>query len=440
MLNLRLAFVLACVAAAGSVGNAADWPQWMGPERNGIWNEKGVVRSIPEDGLPVKWRLPIAGGYAGPAVANGKVYVCDYVARSGDLQYNAGAVDKRTGKERVLCVDSRTGEIVWSHEYDCNYEVSFGNGPRVTPTVDGDRVYTIGAMGHLFCFNAATGEIIWQRQVASDYGTKAPYWGVSAHPLVDGDKLICLVGGEGSAVVAFDKNTGKELWKSLSAADPGYCPPTIVEAGGARQLVIWLPETINGLNPETGEVYWSQPLKPDYNMSIMSPRKEGNYLFASGIGNVGALFELATDKPDAKVVWRGKSNTALYAANSTPIIEDGVIYGCDCRPGALRAVRLEDGERLWETYSPTTGGRRAGHGTAFLVKNSDLYYLFSETGDLVLAKLSPEKYEEVGRFHVLEPTSDAFGRSVVWSHPAFANRHLFARNDKELVCVSLEEQ
>lgn len=128
MLNLRTAFVLACVAAAGNVGNGADWPQWMGPERNGIWNEKGVVRSIPEDGLPVKWRLPIAGGYAGPAVADGKVYVCDYVATSGDVQYNAGAADKRTGKERVLCVDSRTGEIVWSHEYDCNYEVSYGTG------------------------------------------------------------------------------------------------------------------------------------------------------------------------------------------------------------------------------------------------------------------------------------------------------------------------
>ncbi|MFG0331913.1 MAG: PQQ-binding-like beta-propeller repeat protein, partial [Maioricimonas sp. JB049] len=272
-MNLRQTFVFACVVAASAALNAADWPQWMGPGRDGIWTETGVVRSIPEEGLPVKWRLPISGGYAGPAVANGQVYVCDYVAETGDVQFNSGVADVRSGKERVLCVDGKTGQIIWSHEYDCDYEVSYGNGPRVTPTVDADRVYTIGAMGHLFCFNAADGEILWQRQIIDDYNTKAPYWGVSAHPLVDGDKLICLVGGEGSAVVAFDKKTGQELWKSLTAADAGYCPPSIIEAGGKRQLIIWLPETINGLNPETGAPYWSQPLKPDYNMSIMMPRK-----------------------------------------------------------------------------------------------------------------------------------------------------------------------
>jgi outer membrane protein assembly factor BamB len=173
-------------------------------------------------------------------------------------------------------------------------------------------------------------------------------------------------------------------------------------------------------------------------MSIMAPRKEGDYLFASGIGDAGALLKLDSDKPGAEVVWRGKPSNCVYCSNSTPILEDGVIYGVDCDKGSLRAVRIEDAEVLWETWDPTTASRRrASHGTAFLVKNADRYFLFAETGDLIIAKLSPEGYEELSRAHLLDPTGEAFGREVVWSHPAFANRCIYARNDKELICVSL---
>ena len=156
---------------------------------------------------------------------------------------------------------------------------------------------------------------------------------------------------------------------------------------------------------------------------------------------MGALFKLSRDRPAAELVWRGRPNDAVYCANSTPLIDGGVIYGADCQVGCLRAVRLEDGVRLWETFEPTTGGdRRAGSGTAFLTKNGDRYFLFSETGDLIIAKLSPEKYDEIGRTHLLEPTGEAFGRKVVWSHPAFASRTVVVRNDKEMVCVSLAKE
>jgi outer membrane protein assembly factor BamB len=229
------------------------------------------------------------------------------------------------------------------------------------------------------------------------------------------------------------------LWKALSASEPGYAPPSIITAAGVRQLLIWDADKLNSLDPETGKVYWSEPLKPNYGMAIMAPRKSGDYLFASGIGKVGALFKLKQDKPGVEVVWRGQAKTAVYAANSTPLIEDDMIYGTDCDTGLLTAVDLESGQRLWETAKPTTGERRAGHGTAFLVRHGDQHFLFSETGDLILAKLSREGYEELGRFHVLEPTGEAFGREVVWSHPAFADQALFARNDKELVCVSLKK-
>ncbi|HTN76598.1 MAG TPA: PQQ-binding-like beta-propeller repeat protein, partial [Pirellulaceae bacterium] len=243
--------------------------------------------------------------------------------------------------------------------------------------------------------------------------------------------------GEGSVAVAFDKDTGKELWKALSAPDAGYCPPTMIEAGGTRQLLIWHPKSLNSLDPATGKVYWSLPLEPAYGMSITAPRQAGDFLYASGIGGVATLFKLDRTKPAAEVVWEGERKSALYCANSTPLVDNGVLFGTDCDTGALRGVELATGKRLWETFAATTGTRRASHGTAFLVKNGDRFLLFSETGDLIIAKLTAAGYEEISRAAVVEPTSEAFGRPVVWSHPAFANKCCFARNDKEIVCVSL---
>lgn len=433
------AIAIACMSLLTLPAQADDWPQWRGPQRDGILRETGLVDAIPEEGLPVLWRTPIAGGYAGPAVANGRVYVTDYVRESGDASNAPGRRAELQGTERVLCLSVEDGSILWTHEYDCPYKISYPCGPRVTPTVDGDRVYTVGAEGHLFCLNAESGDVLWSRQLRDEYKVDVPIWGFSGHPLVDGDKLICLVGGEGSVAVAFNKHTGEELWRALTASEPGYCPPTMIELGETRQLLIWDADAINSLDPETGNVLWSQPLKPNYGMSIMAPQLYENKLFASGIGNVGAMFELGVEQPSARMVWKGTSKSAVYCANSTPLIVDGTIYGVDCRTGGLRAVRLDDGAVLWETFAPTTGDRRAGHGTAFIVKNADRYFLFNEQGDLVLAELSPTTYQELGRFHVLEPTGEAFGRSVVWSHPAFANGSLFARNDSELVCVSLKK-
>jgi len=170
----------------------------------------------------------------------------------------------------------------------------------------------------------------------------------------------------------------------------------------------------------------------------------GQVLYASGIGRVGALYTLAADAPGAAIAWRGEPKSAIYCANSTPFIAGDTLYGCDCETGFLTAAELATGRRLWETGRPTMGDRRGRHGTAFLVRQGDgpgddCTWLFSETGDLILARLSPAAYEELGRMHVVDPTNECFGREVVWSHPAFANRCVFVRNDRELVCVSLAE-
>ena len=448
--------VVAWLAAAVMTGavRADDWPQWLGLDRDGVWREHGVVATIPATGLPVKWRVPVAEGYSGPAVAAGRVYVTDYVAREGDLVNGPNDRTVRAGTERVLCLDAASGGLLWKHEQDCPYSISYASGPRCTPTVAEGKVYSVGAEGNLVCLDAVTGKLLWSKDFKQDYAAPTPIWGFCGHPLVEGDLLICLVGGPGSVAVAFDRHTGHERWKALTASESGYCPPTIIKSAGVRQLVIWDADNLNSLDPTTGRLFWSQPLKPMYGMSIMAPQvadtTQGRVLFASGIGRVGALYALDADTPASRLLWRGEPKSAVYCANATPFIAGDTIYGCDCDTGMLTAVEVETGRRLWETTAPTTGGTRRGkHGTAFVVRQAEpnaadgagasRVWIFSETGDLILARLSPEKYEELGRMPLLEPTNECFGRDVVWSHPAFAGGCIFARNDRELVCVQAAE-
>jgi outer membrane protein assembly factor BamB len=417
-----------------------DWPQWLGPQRDGVYRETGVTKQIPAGGLPVLWRVPINGGYAGPAVAKGRVFVSDYVISDGKIVNEPGTRNKVQGNERILCLDQKTGKELWKYTYARPYEISYASGPRATPTVDGDRVYMLGAEGDLICLGFEKGDVIWKKQLAEEYKTQAPIWGYAAHPLIYGDTVITLAGGEGSIVVALDKATGAERWRALSASEIGYCPPTIMKYGKHEHLIIWDADAIHSLDPTSGKVNWTTPLQPKYGMSIAAPRLSGNLLFASGIGEVSGVFPLDKDGNPGDSLWNGKPKIGVYCANSTPSFEGEIIYGSDCGSGMMIAANARDGSRLWETFQPTTGGaRRASHGTVFIVKHEDRYLLFSETGDLIFAKLSKSGYEEQGRMHVLDPTSECFGRNVVWSHPAFADRKLFARNDREIVCIDLAE-
>ncbi len=438
---------LAAVAVWVSVVRADDWPQWLGPQRDGVWRESGIVEKFPQGGPKVRWRTPVGGGYAGPAVANGRVYVTDRQLARGTEKPNDQFRRSRTpGSERVLCLNEADGRVLWTHEYECEYRISYPAGPRTTPVVSGGKVYTLGAMGHLFCLDAASGKVIWSKDFEKDYGQQSPLWGWSAHPLLDGDKLFCVVGGQGSTVVAFHKDTGKELWKALSSKEPGYCPPMLFEAGGKRQLIVWHPESANSLDPDTGKVYWSQPFPGEgqavrAGLTIPTPRRAGDLLFFTSFYNGPIMLKLASDQPSASVVWRGKSDSeqrtdGLHAIMCTPIIKEGHIYGV-CSYGQLRCLRADTGERLWESLKFTTAdGRPTRWANAFIIENGGRSFLFNEKGDLIIARLSPKGPEEIDRAHLLEPTGTA-GRDVLWSHPAFANRCMYARNDKEILCVSL---
>ncbi|GAA5508491.1 PQQ-binding-like beta-propeller repeat protein [Novipirellula caenicola] len=433
--------IAACFAGISSTHAVADdWPGWMGPSRDGIYRETGIIDAVPDSGLTVKWRTPIAGGYAGPAVADGRVFVFDYKKTAGEAFNDAGKRANLKGQERLTALDAETGKPLWQHAYDCPYSISYPAGPRCTPTVDGDLVYILGSEGDLRALRVADGEVVWKRNLPKDLGAEVPIWGFAAHPLIDGDTLYTMVGGQGQSIVAFDKLTGDVKWKAIDDS-AGYCTPSIIQHGGARQLIVYHPTAVTSLNPATGSQYWSIPITPSFEMSIARPMVDGNLMYASGIRSESLMIQLENDRPAAKELWRGEPKEAVHSANATPIFTGGVVYGTDCVVGQLIAVDAKDGSRLWETFEATKPDEKRfiKHGTAFLTRlaDSDRYLIFSETGDLQMAKLTPDGYEDLGRFHVLEPTGEAFGRPVVWSHPAYAGQTAFARNDKEVVAVDL---
>ena len=458
---MRLFWSLVVISASATITAAEDWPQWLGPKRDGVWRDTGLVDKFPAGGPKVLWKSPVGAGYAGPAVAGGKVFVLDLVPADGaKLPASGFAKGARVpGQERVLCLDAATGKQLWATGYPVEYKVSYAAGPRCTPTVDGDRVYTLGAMGDLKAVAVADGKVAWAKNFMTDYDAGLPVWGFSAAPLVDGDKLICLAGGTNDRlVVAFDKTTGKELWASQSClGDFGYCPPMIYEFGGKRQLVIWHSKAVVGLEPETGKRLWRVEFDVKAALTAPTPRKVGDdRLFVTSFYNGSMLLKVTADT--AEVVWKSKAKgetpdltTDLSSIMATPVVAGDHIYGV-CSYGQLRCIEANTGKRVWESMQATRGARTPAKvaaepepddkerwSLAFIVPHGDRYFLFNEQGDLIIAKLSPKGYEEIDRAHVIDPTNTMAGRGrlVVWMHPAFADKCVFVRNDKELICVSL---
>lgn len=411
----------------GTMGMAEDWPQWGGPLRDGVWRETGIAARLPEgDVLPRMWSVPVAEGYSGPAVANGRVYLTDRQPAEQN--------------ERILCLDVNTGDEIWSHAHPARYTISYPAGPRATPVIDDGRLYTIGAVGHLFCFDAATGDILWKKQFTEDFGTALPIWGMAASPLVDGDRLITLVGGaDGALIVCFDKVTGEERWRAIDDPDVGYCPPMIFEFGGRRQLISWHPSAVTALDPETGAVIWSVPWEIRVGLCIPSPRQVGQQLFLTSFYNGPLMLNVTADS--AVIAWKGTSNSekntdGLHSIMPTPWVDEENIFGI-CSYGQLRCLDTQTGQRRWETLEATGNGR---WWNAFLIPHEDRFFIHNEQGDLIIARLTTEGYEEISRSQLVAPTRKVQRRMTIWSHPAFAERSVFARNDRELVRVDLSEK
>ncbi len=442
--SILATLLLGSLVTAGA-SLAEDWPEWRGPGGRAIWSEDGIVERFPSEGLTVRWRTPIKEGYAGPVVAGGKVFVADFERHKGTPRID--------GTERMLALDEATGKVLWTHSWEVDYSslmASYAEGPRAVPTVDGDRVYVIGAAGHLLCLNTNTGKVIWQKHYPTDYDVGIPVWGFSSSPIVNGDLLIAIVGGEPDAlVVAFDKKTGAEVWRALEASsEPGYSQPTIVEVAGHRQLLIWHPMAMSSLDPDSGDVLWHFPFETRGALTVATPVVENNLLFLSTFYGGSLMLEL-DDGPGVKELWRMKGRSempgdteALHSLITTPILKGETIYGIDSY-GELRALDAPTGKRLWEDKTMARQGR---WGSAYVVEQGDRWVVFNDLGELILCRFTRNGYEEIDRTKLIEPTTSAgfgprkrFDAKINWGHPAYANRHVFIRNDVEILSASLEK-
>ena len=438
---VRVLPVLLCAAGVLAVAlptaYADDWPEYRGKGRRGVWQETGIVGTLPADGLKVRWRTPIEPGWSSPVVSGGRVFLTDFTRAENSTEV----------VERAVCLDEGTGRILWTRTWESDYRTvgATWEGPRVTPTVDGNRVYFIGATGLLFSLAVESGAVLWTKDLMNDYGAPPPSWGFSSAPLVDGPRLIIIVGGEDNArVVAFDKLTGEEIWRALpSDADIGVPVPIIIEAAGRPQLIIWFPERVVSLDPASGELYWEEPTRTDFNMNITPPVHSGSRLLISSFYNGSTMLALDDDRPGAELVWKGGSNNeiatdGLHSVLTTPVILGDQIYGVGSF-GQFRALDAATGERLWETQDLT--GERARWASAFIVAHEDRYFINNDRGELIIAKFSPAGYEEISRTQLITPTSNSSNRrrlgAVNWVAAAYANRHVLVRNDEEVLSASL---
>lgn len=429
----RFSFV-GLIVCCFSLACAEDWPESLGAGRKSEWNEKGILRQFPAEGLKVSWRAPVCPGYSGPAVADGRVFVTDYQKREGG------------GVERVLCLDEKTGQVRWTHENPAAIynKFAYNSGPRATPTVDGDRVYVMGGAGDVYCLGTKTGELRWQVNLPEKFGAKIPVWGFAGAPQVYREVLIVQAGGADARVVGLNKLTGAELWRALPApSDIGYSSPIVVKVGGADQLIAWVTGELASFHPRTGEVYWQLPM--DTRIPCATPVVAGDRLFVSDFWKGSYMVKLATDRPAAELLWkRGGANEiateALHALMCTPTMRDGYIYGVDSQ-GQFRCLNADTGERVWETQEVVREKTRWAN--AFIVRNRDAYFINNDRGELIIADLQPTGYHELGRTQLIKPTSGGAGTrqlgKVHWVMPAYANRHIVIRNDEEIIRVSLED-
>ena len=435
---------------------ADDWPQWLGPQRDGVYREAGVTTDFAKTPPKALWRVPVGGGYAGPAVAGGRVFVPDWVpddpSAAPEDQFSNPALP---GRERVRCLDAETGETVWEYAPRVTYEIQYPAGPRVTPTVDFDeagagRVYFLGAMGDLVCLDAATGKKVWGSNVVEKFGSAVPVWGFASHPLIDGENLYTIAGPTDGPLLCVNKSTGELKWKACAAEDEcGYAPPVTYEIGGVKILTAWTAESVNAVDPATGAVHWSVPLAPSFNMSIAHPVSAElggeRYLYCmSHDPQAVALLKLAADPTDApEVLWRGDTRTGMNGVMNIPVIagdlgEDGLIFSPD-RNGVYVAADLRTGEQVAKDREFFDSATTWGNVFTTPVGDSGAYYFAVETGELKSGALSAEGAAITGSTKLLEPTQIAGNRRVLWVHPAYAMNSVFWRNDRELVRASLTE-
>lgn len=402
--------------------SAEDWPQFRGPNRDGFWHETGILKTFPPDGLKIAWRARVGRGLSSPVVAQGRVFLTDV-----QLQQPAA-------KERVLCFDEASGQQLWSYEYavaypDWAFDPQHGGGPRATPVIRDGRLYTLGALGNLLCFDAAKGTVVWEKNLAQEYGVKE-FTGITASPLIDDRLLVlCICAKPDAGVVAFDRNTGLEVWKALDDSFT-FSSPIILQAGGKKQLITWTQEAVTSLDPASGQIWWREELRTPGDHAVATPVCSDHRLLIGGL-----MLKLDADKPAASVLWPETKAVArrILSNTSTALLQGEHVFSAKTS-GELVCLEAGTGKQVWQADHVTD---LIGGSSIHMTPCGDSVFLFTDKGDLILAQLTPQSYREISRTHLLAPTSPYGGRLCAWTPPAFANRHVFARNDGDLICVSL---
>jgi outer membrane protein assembly factor BamB len=382
---------------------AADWPQYRGPARDGVSEETGLLASWPAGGPPSVWRVGIGAGFSGMSVVGGRLFT----------QYTIGEDD-------VLAAhDVANGQRLWTVRLDRRYSDGQGDGPRSTPTVDGDLVYGLSPRGHLVAAEVATGKVVWRKDLAAEFGADPPQWGISTQPAVEGDLLVVDVGGRTDyGVVAFDKRTGAVRWHSESGL-AGYSQPIRLQVDGVDQLVVFRGTQLVALDPQSGRPLWRRPWGTDWDVNAASPIfVPPNRLFvSSGYDTGSALLKMQANGGKVTVA-EGWASKGLKNQFSSSVVRGGIIYGFDNK--VLKAVDLNTGADRWKQSG-------LGHGSLLLAEGK--LWVLSDRGKLVLVEATPERYVELA---TAQPLS---GKS--WTAPTLANGKLYLRNEKEMLCLDV---
>lgn len=391
---------------------SSDWPSFLGPAHNGISRETGLLKEWPAGGPPVIWSRSVGVSYSAPVIARGKLVF----------------FHRQDGQEIIECVDPEDGsQTHWRHAYKTNYRdrYRYNGGPRSTPTIHGNRVYTYGAEGMATCLDFETGDLVWQRQVNKEFGVRQGFFGVATSPVIEGNLLLLNVGGPGGAgVVAFNKETGETVWKA-SDQKASYSTPIVATVHGERLAIFYTAGGLLVLEPETGAERFRYPFRSRARSSALAatPVLVGDVVFLSATYRVGAV-ALKLEPSGLVEVW--KDENAMQNHWATSIYHEGYLYGMDGRHergSNFRCIEFMTGKVMWSADE--------GLGRASFIMADGHFITMGEIGDLALIEVSPERYIEKARVRVL--------KSPAWIPPVLSHGLLYVRNEHVLACRDLRQ-
>jgi outer membrane protein assembly factor BamB len=392
--------LVGCAAEAGAAAAAADaslaWPQYRGPNRNGISPEKGLFTNL-KDGAQQMWKASLGTGFTSIAVANGMVFACGNTA----------------DQDTLFAFDAESGAPVWKYTYPAKLDPNqYEGGPNATPTVAGSAIYGFSKEGFAYCLEAKTGKELWKKNIAQEVGGERPAWGFSGSPTIEGGALYLNVGKYGCCL---ERTTGKVVWKSASDK-AGYSTPLPYPAGKPTSLLIFNNAALASIDPASGKMLWEEPWTTSYGVNASDPVIFGQRIFISTGYDYGcALLDVSSGKPTE--VWRNK---AMRNHFNTGVLIDSCLYGFD--DSTLKCIDLETGIQKWEQGGLGKGSLSAAEGKLVVL---------SDKGELVIADASPAGFKELARTQVLT--------GKCWTSPAIANHKIYCRNAKgTLVCLTVK--